>query len=99
MSTFFPLKVAPMRIVLKDIKSRNRKIATTSISQSLKAAVRSKAVGLLLLTFCLLLLPLWDSVIVLCFVVRFFMPLLVLQSSWWGRESWFLCLVCLPGFW
>ena len=35
-----------------------------------KAAVRSKAVVLLLLTFCLLLLPLWESVIVLCFVVR-----------------------------
>ena len=33
-----------------------------------KAAVRSKAVVLLLLTF-LLLLPLWESVIVLCFVV------------------------------
>ena len=29
------------------------------------AAVRSKAVVLLLLTFCLLLLPLWESVIVL----------------------------------
>ena len=34
------------------------------------AAVRSKAVVLLLLIFCLLLLPLWESVIVLCFVVR-----------------------------
>ena len=32
------------------------------------AAVRSMAVVLLLLTFCLLLLPLWESVIVLCFV-------------------------------
>ena len=32
------------------------------------AAVRSKAVVLLLLAFCLLLLPLWESVIVLCFV-------------------------------
>ena len=45
---------------------------------------------LTLLTCCLLLLPLWDSVIVLCFVVRFSMSLLVLQSSGWGRESWFL---------
>ena len=36
---------------------------------------------LLLLTFCLLLLPLWESVIVLRFVVRYFMPILVLQSS------------------
>ena len=35
----------------------------------------------------------WESVIVLCFVVRYFMPILVLQSSWWGRESWLLCLV------
>ena len=25
------------------------------------------------------------------------MSILVLQSSWWGRESWSLCLVCLPG--
>ena len=52
---------------------------------------------LLLLTFCLLLLPLWESVIVLCFVVRYFMSILVLQSSGWGRESWLLCLICLPG--
>ena len=52
---------------------------------------------LLLLTFCLLLLPLWESVIVLCFVVRYFISILVLQSSWWGRESWLLCLICLPG--
>ena len=61
------------------------------------AVVRSKAVVLLLLTFCLLLLPLWESVIVLCFVVRYFMSILVLQSSWWGRESWLLYLICLPG--
>ena len=46
-----------------------------------KAAVHSKAVVLLLLTFCLLLLPLWESVIVLCFVARYFMSILVLQSS------------------
>ena len=39
--------------------------------------VRSKAVVLLLLTFCLLLLPLWKSVIVLCFDV----PLLYVHSS------------------
>ena len=52
---------------------------------------------LLLLTFCLLLLPLWESVTVLCFVVRYFMSILALQSSWWGRESWLLYLICLPG--
>ena len=40
------------------------------------AAVRSKAVVLLLLTFCLVLLPLWESVIVLRFVVRYFMSIL-----------------------
>ena len=67
------------------------------VTQVILTAVRSKAVVLLLLTFCLLLLPLWESVIVLCFVVRYFMSILVLQSSWWGRESWLLCLICLPG--
>ena len=46
-----------------------------------KAAVRSKVVVLLLLTFCLKLLSLWESVIVLCFAVRYFMSILVLQSS------------------
>ena len=50
------------------------------------AAVRSKTVVLLLLTFCLLLFPLWESVIVQCFLVCYFMSILVLQSSWWGRE-------------
>ena len=25
------------------------------------------------------------------------MSILVLQSSWWGRESWLLCFICLPG--
>ena len=25
------------------------------------------------------------------------MSILVFQSSWWGRESWLLCLICLPG--
>ena len=49
---------------------------------------------------CLLLLPLLESVIVLCFVVRYFMSILVLQSSLRGREIRLLCLVCLPGvFW
>ena len=40
---------------------------------------------------------LWESIIVLCFVVRYFMSILVLQSSWWGRESWLLCLICFTG--
>ena len=61
------------------------------------AALRSRAVVLLLLTFCLLLLPLRESVIVLCFVVRYFMSVLVLQSSWWERENWLCCLICLTG--
>ena len=38
-------------------------------------------IDMLLLPFCLLLLPLWESVIVLCFVVRYFLFILVLQSS------------------
>ena len=44
-----------------------------------QAAVCSKAVVLLLLTYCLSLLPLAESVIVLCTVVRYFMSILVLQ--------------------
>ena len=56
----------------------------------------------ILLTFCLLLLPLWESVIVLCFVIRYVMSILVLQSSlMWKRElvalldlsSWCLLMV------
>ena len=64
------------------------------------AAVRSKAVVLLLLTFCLLLLPFWESVTVLCFVVRYFMSILVLHLD--GEEragcfAQFVFLVSLDG--
>ena len=59
------------------------------------ADVRSKAVVLLLLIRCRLLLPLWDSVIVQGFIVRNFVYIPVLQSSRWGRQSWLLCFVCL----
>ena len=45
------------------------------------AAVHSNAAVLLLLIRCILLLPLWNSVIVLCFVVCYFVSILVLQSS------------------
>ena len=41
------------------------------------AAVRSKAVVLVLLIRCWLLLTLWYFVIVLCFVVRYFVSILV----------------------
>ena len=52
-----------------------------SVAFPISSERRLKAVVLLLLTFCLLLLPLWESVIVLCFAVRYFMSILVLQSS------------------
>ena len=61
------------------------------------AAVRSKVVVLLLMILCWLLLPLWDSAIILCFVMRYFVSILVLQSSRLGRERWLLCFFCLPG--
>ena len=88
-------------LVLQQQQNLGRRLGTSKMHLRppppvAKAAVRFKAVVLLLLTFCLLLLPLWESVIVLCFVVRYFMPLLVLKSSWRGRESWLLCLICLP---
>ena len=37
--------------------------------------------GSVVVDFFLLLLPLWEAVTVLCFVVRYFMSILVLQSS------------------
>ena len=46
-----------------------------------KAVVRSKARVMSLLTFCLFLLPLLESFIGLCFVIRYVMSILVLQSS------------------
>ena len=61
------------------------------------AAIRSKAVVLLLLIRCWLLLPMWDSWIVLCFVVRYFVSTIVLQSSRWGREL--VALLCLSSWW
>ena len=39
----------------------------------------------------------WDSVIVLCFVVRYFVSTIVLQSSQWGREL--VALLCLSSWW
>ena len=51
------------------------------------AAVRSGAAVLLLLTFCLLLLSLWDSVIVLCFVVRYFVSILVIAIILMGMRE------------
>ena len=32
---------------------------------------------------------------VFCFVLCYFVSILVLQSFWWGRESWLLCFVYL----
>ena len=58
-------------------------------------AFRSKAVVLLLFICYRLLLPLWNSVIVLCFVVRYFVSILVLQIARWGIENWLLCFVFL----
>ena len=59
------------------------------------AAVRSGAVVLVLLAFCLSLLPLWESVIVLCFVVRYFSTSGVAVVLVEGGGSWLLCLICL----
>ena len=50
------------------------------------AAVHSKAVVLLLLIHCLLLLPLFCGGFVFgpCFVVQYLVSFIVLQSSRWG---------------
>ena len=57
------------------------------------AAVRSKAVVLLLLICCLLLLPLWDFVIVLCFVVRYFASSAIISMGKRARKL--VDLLCL----
>ena len=41
----------------------------------------------------LLFLPLWGSMVVLCFVVRCFVSVLVLWWSWWGEGAG-----CFAGF-
>ena len=71
-------------LVLQQQQNLGRRFVTSKMYLSppvAQAAVHSKAVALLSLTFCLLLLPLWESVIALCFVVCYFMSVLVLQSS------------------
>ena len=86
--------------VLQQLENLRRRFGTIKMHLSPPVdlpAVRSKAVVLLLLIRCWLLLPLWNYVIVLWFVVRNFMSILVLQSFWWARENWMLCFVCLPG--
>ena len=50
---------------------------------------------LLLLIRLLLFLPLWDFVIVLCFVLRYFVSILVLQSSCKERSGCFAFFVSL----
>ena len=64
-------------------------------------AVPSKAAVLLLLIHCLLLLQLWESVIVLCFVVRNLMSILVCNHLD-GEDradcfAWFVLLVSRDG--
>ena len=54
--------------------------------------VSSKAAFLLLLSHCLVLLPLWESVIVLCCVVRNFMSIIVCNHlDWEERAGCFAC--------
>ena len=46
--------------------------------------------------FLFIVTPIVGVCNVICFVVRYFMSIQELQSSWWGRESWLLCLICPP---
>ena len=38
---------------------------------------------------------LWEFCVCICFVMHYFLSILVLQSSWRGRVSWMLCNYCL----
>ena len=71
-----------MMYKLPGINSQNVIFLESTIQTfSEPAAILNPELVLLLLTFCLLLFPLWESVIVICFVVCYFMSILVLQSS------------------
>ena len=78
-------------LVLQQQQNLGRRFGTSKMHLSLppvaKAAVRSKVVVLLLFTLGLLLLPLWESVIVLCFVVRYFMSILVFAIILMGKRK------------
>ena len=52
--------------------------------------------GSVVVDFCLLLLPLWESVIVLCFVVRYLMSISI-AIILMGKRELVACLICLPG--
>ena len=56
-------------------------------ARSLVRRPKRQAVVMLLLTFCLLLLSLWESVTVLCFVVRYFMSILVIAIILMGKRE------------
>ena len=84
--------------VLQQQQNLGRRFGTSKMHLSplpceILATVRSKAVVLLLL----IVTPIVGFVIVLCFALRNFVSVIVLQSSRWGRQSWLLCFVCLPG--
>ena len=62
-----------------------------------KIPYQQQSLVLLLLTFCLLLLPLWESVIVLCFVVRYFIAIILMGKTelvaLLNLTSWLLVMV------
>ena len=53
----------------------------TLVLYGLKATLVPLHGGYVVVDFCLLLLPLWESVFFLCLVVSYFMSILVLQTS------------------
>ena len=94
-------------LMLQQWQNLGRRFGTSkmhlSLPQWLMLLSVLRVVVQLMLTFCLLLLLLWESVIVLCFVVRCFVSSLVLRSSWWGKGggagcfAWFVFLVSRDG--
>ena len=62
------------------------------------AAVRSKAVGSVVVESLLIVPPIVGFCNSSMFCCTLFCAILILQSSRWEeRESWLLCFVCLPG--
>ena len=61
------------------------------------AAVRSYVEDLLLLIFCQLLLPLWDSVILLCFVVCYVVCILAFAITSMEKKE-LVALLCMSSW-
>ena len=74
-----------------------RGLCVTFNSSSVLSYLTKAVIMFLLIPFFMVASIVWcGSVFGPCFVMQNVLSVLVLQSSWWGRESWLLYFNCLP---